>query len=57
MQIHETYSLHQSNIACRYSLCIIIALQCNYVSIFHVMARFGLQRLMLQTTQTMNKVR
>ena len=30
MQIHETYSLHQSNIACRNSSCTIIALQYNY---------------------------
>ena len=34
-----------------------ISLQCNYASIFHVLTRFGLQHLMLRTTQTANKVR
>ena len=43
--------------ACSVSIYSVIALQCYFVSIFHVLTRFGLQRIMLQTFQTMSKVR
>ena len=38
-----------------YSYYMFIALQCYIASIFHVLTRFGLQRIMLQTFQTTSK--
>ena len=42
--------------ACSDSIYLFIALLCYLASIFHVLTRFGLQHIMLQTFQTKSKV-
>ena len=42
---------------CVLAFILFIALQCYFTSIFHVLIRFKLQRIMLQTFQTKSKVR
>ena len=43
--------------ACSDSINLFIALLCYIASIFHVLTRFGLQHIMLQTFQMKSKVR
>ena len=42
--------------ACSDSIYLFIALLCYIASTFHVLTRFGLQHIMLQTFQTTSKV-